>query len=434
MLPIGVDRRLRSFSQYDLPYRFLEHAPEEVLIVGAGGGNDVAGALRNRARRITAVEIDPGVYRIGKTLHPERPYDDSRVTVVINDARAFFKRSRLRYDVISFGLLDAHTLASTYNNTRLDHYVYTVESFQEARDRLKEDGVLTVVFESKQSYITDRIAKLLRGAFGQDPLVFNVWSDGWFGPGGMMFVTSRDMARVQRVRDRQPALRQFIEQRQQASRPSFHLTTDDWPYLYVEQPRIPTLHLCLSGILLLTLFVLRRLVIPRGKALDRHFMFLGAAFLLLEFQNISKTTLLFGSTWLVTALTISAILALILFANWAAGRVPHLGTPWLYGCLFVSIACLFLIPLGTFNVLPTVARGALASLALNLPIFFAGIIFIRSFQRAHDRSLAFGSNLLGAAVGGLLESLSFVTGIRFLLLVVAVLYLLSLLALKPRTT
>jgi site-specific recombinase len=48
-----------------------------------------------------------------------------------------------------------------------------------------------------------------------------------------------------------------------------------------------------------------------------------------------------------------------------------------------------------------------------------------SFKAAPARDIAFGSNLIGAALGGLLEPLSFVTGIRSLLLVVFVLYLVS---------
>jgi len=43
-----------------------------MLILGAGAGNDVAGALRGGAREVHAVEIDPEILRLAE-LHPERP-------------------------------------------------------------------------------------------------------------------------------------------------------------------------------------------------------------------------------------------------------------------------------------------------------------------------------------------------------------------------
>jgi hypothetical protein len=72
------------------------------------------------------------------------------------------------------------------------------------------------------------------------------------------------------------------------------------------------------------------------------------------------------------------------------------------------------------------------ALILNVPIFFAGLIFITSFSTAEHRDQAFGSNLMGAALGGLLEPLSFVTGIKALLLVVFSLYILSYLLLPEK--
>jgi hypothetical protein len=69
-------------------------------------------------------------------------------------------------------------------------------------------------------------------------------------------------------------------------------------------------------------------------------------------------------------------------------------------------------------------------LVLCLPVFFAGIVFIRSFARDGFSSDALGSNLLGAMVGGMLESASLWTGIRWLLVFAAVLYLASWIAMK----
>jgi hypothetical protein len=78
-------------SQYILPYEILGRR-ERVLVAGAGAGNDVSAALRADAAVVRAVEIDPAIVEIGRSRHPNRPYRSERVSVVVDDARAFFGR------------------------------------------------------------------------------------------------------------------------------------------------------------------------------------------------------------------------------------------------------------------------------------------------------------------------------------------------------
>ncbi|HXW17699.1 MAG TPA: hypothetical protein VEJ39_05325, partial [Candidatus Acidoferrales bacterium] len=138
-------------NSYDTPLRFAKRM-DRVLIVGSGAGNDVAAALRNGALDVDAVEIDPVIYSIGKRLHPEHPYDSPKVHVIVNDARAYLRRSAQRYDVIVFALLDSHTQISGYSNTRIDNYVYTEESFREAQQLLTPTGILIIKFEVRPSW------------------------------------------------------------------------------------------------------------------------------------------------------------------------------------------------------------------------------------------------------------------------------------------
>jgi spermidine synthase len=417
---------LRKFSQYDLPYAFAGKA-DSVLIVGSGGGNDVAGALRHGPKEIDAVEIDPGIVQLGLALHPEHPYGQERVKVSIDDARAFFKKTERKYDLISFGLLDSHTLSSNYNNTRLDHYVYTEESFREARQLLNEDGVLSVIFATQTQWIGERIYGLLKKNFGQVPYAFVVQSPGnGYGWGGIMFLTGNNIEAVKKRVEANPELKAFVTQNQVSFSGQVRLTSDDWPYLYIEKASIPRMFLLLMGSLLLLFLIARRFIFTaEGGRINFHFFFLGCAFLLLEFQNVSKATLLFGSTWIVNSYIISSILILILAANLFVScfkvrqRLPF------YILLWASIGLLYFIPLDIFNHFSFWAKTILATLFLNLPIFFAGIIFIFSFRDTASKDLALGSNLIGAAFGGLLESLSFITGIKALLIVVLVLYVLS---------
>jgi SAM-dependent methyltransferase len=105
-----------------------------VLVVGAGTGNDVAAALRAGATRVDAVDIDPAIVALGRRHHPEHPYDDPRVHVIVDDARAAFRR--LPAGAYGAGDVRPARLAPRSSACRacaLDNYVFTRESFAEAR-------------------------------------------------------------------------------------------------------------------------------------------------------------------------------------------------------------------------------------------------------------------------------------------------------------
>lgn len=202
-----------DLSQYSIPM-LMHPNPKRILIVGAGTGNDVAGALRYGATQIAAVEIDPAIISMGKRYHPEKPYDSPRVKIFIDDARAFFARDSEKYDVISFGLLDAHT-ATSMTNARLDHYVYTRESIQRAYSLLADGGVLTLNFyvtNITKHFMVDRIVRVLRDISKADPLYFHIPQSN-HGRGGTMFVVG-DQNVIRKQISNHPALWALIEKSQ----------------------------------------------------------------------------------------------------------------------------------------------------------------------------------------------------------------------------
>ena len=101
-----------------------------------------------------------------------------------------------------------------------------------------------------------------------------------------------------------------------------------------------------------------------------HFFFLGAAFMLLEFQNVSKSALLFGSTWMVNAYIISAILVLILLANICAYYFPIKNTLPVYIILLASVLMVYFIPLDIFNNFGYPAKSILALAHPQYPDIF----------------------------------------------------------------
>src|SRR5262249_33492692 len=109
-----------------LPYFGRADHPN-VLVLGAGGGPDAEAALLAGASHVDAVEIDRTLVQISRRMSPSAVYEDPRVTVHVDDARAFLQRSRERYGLIVFGYLDSQSLFSYGSSLRQDSYVYTVE-------------------------------------------------------------------------------------------------------------------------------------------------------------------------------------------------------------------------------------------------------------------------------------------------------------------
>ncbi len=157
-------------------------------------------------------------------------------------------------------------------------------------------------------------------------------------------------------------------------------------------------------------------------SIRREFFFLGGGFLLLEVTIISRMALLFGTTWIVNSIVIAVLLLLIVAANGIAAIAPRLRYEYGYGGIVVMIAAAYLVPIQLFLFRSFALRAIVATLFLSLPVFFAGIVFVKRFAEAGFAPEAIGSNLLGALAGGLLESLSLWLGLKALLIVAALFY------------
>ena len=397
---------------YDRVYaRFPGRVFAHALIIGAGSGTDVAYAIANGVTVIDAVEIDPKILEIGAEQHPDRPYDDPRVRRHVNDGRAYLRSDGARYDLIIFALPDSLTLVSTTANLRLESYLFTEEAFASARDHLTADGVFVLYNYYRQPWLLDKIAGMLTDVFGAPPAIseFNV------GIGSAAVLMSGPAVvdgSTERVMDAAPAP-----------------ATDDWPFLYlrergIDPAYVAALAFVLAAALIGTLVVARASRTPVA-AFSPHFFALGAAFLLLETRSLATFGLLFGTTWVVNALVFLAILLSVLLAIAVNARSRPRRTP-LYAGLGLALAVAFLLPPSALLVDPPWLRYGLSALVAFAPVFFANLVFTRSFRDTRSADMAFASNLIGATLGGVLEYAALITGYRGLLLVVAGLYVTAL--------
>jgi uncharacterized membrane protein/IMP cyclohydrolase len=422
---------LRADDRFYLdPYARLARPPGEVLIVGAGNGNDVAVALSEGATRVDAVEIDPLILRIGRERHPDAPYDDPRVRAIVDDGRAFLQRTDRRYDLILFALPDSLTLLGGQGSLRLESYLFTVEALREVRAHLREGGAFSM-YNYYRDDVFERFAATMREAFGHAPCIDRYPIETEDG-------TSRSQAVLTiglEPDDVRCAAPGGAERIADAAGPGVLLATDDRPFPYLGSRSIPTMYaVSLALVLLVSAAAVRALGGPlRSLRPSADLFCMGVAFLLLETTNVVRFALLFGTTWLVNALVFAGILLAVLGAVEVARRARLPRPTALYAALGIAIAVAWAVPTASLLELPVAARYAAGIALAFTPVFLANLIFAQRFREVASSTMAFAANLLGAMVGGVLEYASLVTGYRALLVFVAAAYAAALL-LRPRAT
>lgn len=418
-------------ARYDAPH--VGRSPGRVLVLGAGSGNDVAAALRHGATAVTAVEIDPILARTGRERHPERPYQDPRVTLVVDDARSFLKSTDQRFDTIVMGFLDSHTLMSSFSTLRIDNYVYTVESFREAFSLLDEGGRMALSFAAVRPFLASRLHRMLEAVSGlqmpvatgadksrgADPCAGKAACAEQVPPYGWLFWATRPPGWQPPPLD---------DLRAAADTDGRWMPTDNWPFLYLQKPAIPTHYLYFMLLVIGLGFLSFRMVTRGERGVNLEFLLLGAGFLLLETRSVTEIALLFGSTWAVNAIAFGFILLAVLAANWVVMRWQDPPVRLMYGLVIVMLLVGWALPPGALYTESYALRLLLTALVLYSPIFFAGIVFSTRFRGAAHANTLFGSNLLGAMLGGALEYTSLLGGFWPLYLVGAALYAAAFLA------
>ena len=297
---------------YQWPYTVFGDSLDEVLILGAAAGPDVAAALRHGAAHVDAVDIDPVILRLGAERHPDQPYSDPRVDRRLRRRAAFpADDDEEATTCVVFALIDSLTVQSSFSGVRLESYMFTQESFEAVRDHLvaaRRDGALQLF----PGEVARRSPGEHRGG-GLRPRAARPRSSGSRVSGGDAGRTAR--RRTDGAADLPADVNAYGQPH--APSPAHALVrdasvapaTDDWPFTVLRTPACRGTTSRRSGSMLGCLSAHRRRgsrICPRrtrparrsGSDWSRHFfLFLGAGFMLLETKSIVQFALLWGSTW-----------------------------------------------------------------------------------------------------------------------------------------
>jgi hypothetical protein len=408
--PVETLHKVEGF--YFFPYEHLDTQKlDRVLIVGAGSGNDVAVALSEGAKHVDAVEIDPVIRELGEKYHADKPYSDPRVSVHINDGRAFIQQDHEPYDLIMFALPDSLTLYGGQGNLRLENYLFTKQSMERVQELLRPGGTFAM-YNYYEPFLLDRYATTLNDVYGTPPCV----------------EVGDSLANRQ-----QAVLTAGAGATVNCATPwsGEHVSspTDDYPFPYLQTRSIPAFYLKVLAAMLVASLLLIRVAGARFGGMVRYvdLAFMGAAFLLLETKNVVQFALLFGTTWFVNSLVFAGVLLSVYLAVETARRVQLPHPRRLYPALLAVLAVAWAVPPSALLSLPPLPRFLAAAALAFAPIFLANLVFAQRFRESASTTVAFAANLLGAIVGGMIEYAALITGYRFLLVVVGVLYALAFL-------
>jgi len=449
---------------------------DDVLIIGAGSGNDVAASLLAGAKHIDAVEIDPVITARGKDDHPDHPFDEvDRVKVYYRDGRRWLRETDKKYDLIVYALVDSLVLHSGFSSLRLENFLFTQQAFEDVKARLKPGGVFAMYNYYRQGWVVTRLAQMARDVFGMEPIIVSLPFQESIGANDnqknhitFLLVGVPDASKknptIDAIRAKfadansfwinttpsnnenrngysreQPETVQWGTWQKIApavvdSAKAMDLPTDNWPFLYLRSAQIPLKpNLMGIGIIaVLSIAILLTFAPVRSIKLNWQMFFLGAGFMLLETKGVVHMALLFGSTWVVNSIVFFAILVMILLANLYVMMVKPTNLKLPYALLGVALLVNTLVPMSAFLALPGGARTVVSGLVIFVPIFFAGVIFAARFSVSDQPDIDMGANIAGVILGGLTENLSMVLGFNYLLIVAIAFYALSY-VLKPRS-
>jgi len=326
-----------------LAFRAL--APERVLVLGAGGGFDVALALQAGARSVDAVEINGAMIAFTRSLgaFAGNVYDRPEVRVHEAEARRFVRSAPDKWDLISLSLLETDP-ATVRASAGYQSWVFTIEAVDEYLARLRPGGILAIV-QNTESLEEKTVATVLaalarRGlgtaeAFGR--IVVLALPLGEANPFARLVLVSREALEPMRREEIAGAAREtgivtrflsgvassepYVSLASGATPPPVWIRrnadrldppTDDAPFFYDVHRALPFLFVITGGVatVLLALALARERARADGVPIAGAFAAaaLGVGFMMLQSASIARGQFLLGRPSLAVALAVGGML------------------------------------------------------------------------------------------------------------------------------
>ena len=141
----GIDAEICKDSFPNIPYIFRKY--DNVLIIGTGGGCDLANAVRADASNIVGIELNPVTVSLMKEEFKQYSggiYFHPAVKIINEEGRSYVQNTRDSYDLIVLLGTDTGTTSSFVSSTTLESYLYTKEAIKRYWEALSDRGILFI--------------------------------------------------------------------------------------------------------------------------------------------------------------------------------------------------------------------------------------------------------------------------------------------------
>lgn len=141
--------------------------PEDILVIGGGAGGLLKELLKHPVEKIDYAEQDPLViesFRRFSTPLTEYELDHEKVNIHLSEGRLFLRNTSDLYDLILINLPIPSTL-------QINRY-YTVEFFEMAKERLKDNGILSITVPGSETFLSSELMELNRTIYASLKKVF----------------------------------------------------------------------------------------------------------------------------------------------------------------------------------------------------------------------------------------------------------------------
>lgn len=151
-------------NEENVHYAMLQHTnPENILLISGGVSGCIEEVQKYYVSSIDYVEIDPVLIKLSdKYLSKVK---NSKLNIINQDARLFLKKIKKKYDVVLINLPDPY-------NILINRY-YTVEFFEEIKEKLSNSGVLSISLTGSANYMNKESVQLHGAIYSTLKLVFN---------------------------------------------------------------------------------------------------------------------------------------------------------------------------------------------------------------------------------------------------------------------
>jgi len=132
----------------DVGYLISKFPECRFLSLGAGGGTDVLQALQYNAKEVHAVEVIPHINYLMKDGELKdfsgNIYNDPRVKVITEDARAYIRKFENRFDIIYSLSSNSWAAFASGSFALAENYIFTTEAFMDYWKALSPNGFLSI--------------------------------------------------------------------------------------------------------------------------------------------------------------------------------------------------------------------------------------------------------------------------------------------------